>query len=283
MLRSLEERQSLYDAHHDMVRSAVWRVSAPKPPTEDLLVVGEMALWVATEGYDAARGAKFSTYAWRTITGMAQKELRDRSRMVRIPAAKAATDPERYEVSVVSLDDGYVEFPYETDFTIELTYDMLFSAIPEAQHDGLRYALRHYVEGYTIQELAEAAGKQPASVKRLMVQALDSLKRNPTIQDWAGIYPPPLPEKGNGEKAIRVAGLEVEHPHLTEEGRGLTQGAREILWLRYAGNTLAAVAYVTGLRAKTVQWHITRAYRALGVDNLDAALEKVFEGTRVTK
>lgn len=59
--------ESLLTRHAGLVRAAVWAQHCRDIPSDDLLQVGQIALWRAIVRFDPDRGVAFSTYAWTAI------------------------------------------------------------------------------------------------------------------------------------------------------------------------------------------------------------------------
>ncbi len=60
--------EGLLTRHAGLVRAAVWAQHCRDMPRDDLLQVGQIALWRAILHFDPDRGVAFSTYAWTAIS-----------------------------------------------------------------------------------------------------------------------------------------------------------------------------------------------------------------------
>lgn len=60
--------EALLTRHAGLVRAAVWAQHCRDVPRDDLLQVGQIALWRAILRFDPDRGVAFSTYAWTAIS-----------------------------------------------------------------------------------------------------------------------------------------------------------------------------------------------------------------------
>jgi RNA polymerase sigma-B factor len=70
----------------NLVEGVARRFSGAGEPTEDLVQEGYLGLITAIDGFDAAKGVKFSTYATHFIIGQIKHYLRDRGKIIKEPA-----------------------------------------------------------------------------------------------------------------------------------------------------------------------------------------------------
>ena len=78
-------RDELFEHYLPLARAVARKFSGRGVETEDLEQVAGMALLMALERFDPARGFRFVTYAVPTITGDVRNYLRDKSGLMRMP------------------------------------------------------------------------------------------------------------------------------------------------------------------------------------------------------
>lgn len=83
--RDPRTRAALILHHQPLVRFVAARFRDAREPLEDLIQVGTLGLIKAVDGYDPARGVKFSAYAMPTILGEIKRHFRDRTWHVKVP------------------------------------------------------------------------------------------------------------------------------------------------------------------------------------------------------
>jgi RNA polymerase sigma factor (sigma-70 family) len=95
--RQVEEEM---ERHEGLIHAFIRRQGGGEISYEEALQAGRMGLWRALLGYDPARGATFSTYAWVVIC----RQIHQREKEVKreggswqgeLPATQPAPDPER--------------------------------------------------------------------------------------------------------------------------------------------------------------------------------------------
>ena len=87
------------EQHDGLVHAFIRRQGGGEISYEEALQAGRMGLWRALRGYDPARGAAFSTYAWVAICRQIQQREKELKRergswQGELPALQAAPDPE---------------------------------------------------------------------------------------------------------------------------------------------------------------------------------------------
>lgn len=89
------------ERHEGLIHAFIRRQGGGEISYEEALQAGRMGLWRALLGYDPARGATFSTYAWVVIC----RQIHQRAKEVKreggswqgeLPATQPAPDPERW-------------------------------------------------------------------------------------------------------------------------------------------------------------------------------------------
>lgn len=83
--RDLHLRQTLVEAYRPLAFSLANRYARHREPQDDLTQCALLALVHAIDRFDPDRGAKFTTYAWVTITGELKRHYRDGTWAVRVP------------------------------------------------------------------------------------------------------------------------------------------------------------------------------------------------------
>ncbi len=78
-------RNLLVEQHLPLVRRIASRYVARDEDLDDLVQVGSVALVVAADRFDRARGVPFAAYAEPCVCGAIKRHLRDRSATVRVP------------------------------------------------------------------------------------------------------------------------------------------------------------------------------------------------------
>ena len=209
--RGLRARNRMVSANLRLVSLVVERMRRP-PHVEitDALQAGAVGLVRAAEMFDPARGYKFSTYAYLWIKQSITNEI-DKSGTIRVPANVCAVmrgqkygDPSRQQLEAaalawkcISLDapapganddsgplaDAIVggRLGVEQLGTAEEVADA-FTAMAEADADGLALLQLRYGDGALVGELAQLEGASlPATTKRLRVAA-DRLRALPAVE-----------------------------------------------------------------------------------------------------
>jgi RNA polymerase sigma factor (sigma-70 family) len=87
------------ERHEGLIHAFIRRQGGGEISYEEALQAGRMGLWRALRGYDPARGAAFSTYAWVAICRQIQQREKELKRergswQGELPALQAAPDPE---------------------------------------------------------------------------------------------------------------------------------------------------------------------------------------------
>src|SRR5688572_9230660 len=72
--------------YEPLVLSAARKYQATGEPFEDLSQEGMIGLMTAIDGYDPAKGIKFSTYAMHFVLGHIKHYLRDKGKLIKEPA-----------------------------------------------------------------------------------------------------------------------------------------------------------------------------------------------------
>jgi len=84
--RNAAIRDKIVLQYTNLVESVARRFSGASEPVEDLIQEGYIGLLTAIEGYNAAKGVKFSTYATHFVIGQIKHCLRDRGKIIKEPA-----------------------------------------------------------------------------------------------------------------------------------------------------------------------------------------------------
>jgi DNA-directed RNA polymerase specialized sigma24 family protein len=186
-----DQRMRLFDQHKHKLKGIVRRYSKQGRVDPDLLAVSRLALWISTEKYDPAHrdGAKFWTYALIRVIGAIKQDLRDYSRMIRLPAWVTESSPESEIVVILSgeaLETN--ESPPPVDHVVDGTLaGLLRSAVPPDCRQGLAWLILRAETGYTWAELADHVGTKLSIVLRKVREAREGLRASPQVRRWAGI------------------------------------------------------------------------------------------------
>ena len=66
----------LVERHSGLFYSAAYRMCSQQEEAEDIVQEAFLKLWNKPEGYDAAKGAKFTTWFYRVVTNLAIDHMR---------------------------------------------------------------------------------------------------------------------------------------------------------------------------------------------------------------
>ncbi|MFA6492624.1 MAG: sigma-70 family RNA polymerase sigma factor [Patescibacteria group bacterium] len=118
-------RDELILSNLDLVRSIAYRFKGSDEPLEDLVQEGIIGLAKAIDRFNPTNGAKFNTYATHYIIGGIKHYLRDKVKIIRIPAwlqekqAKIAKNKENIQSQLldreVTTEDVIKAYPDEED------------------------------------------------------------------------------------------------------------------------------------------------------------------------
>jgi RNA polymerase sigma-B factor len=78
-------RQSLVETYRPLAQCLARRHVRHREPHADLMQCALLALVLALDRFDPARGVKFTTYAWVTISGELKRHYRDNTWLVHVP------------------------------------------------------------------------------------------------------------------------------------------------------------------------------------------------------
>jgi RNA polymerase sigma factor (sigma-70 family) len=158
---------------------------------EDLLVVGEMALWSVTKDYDPIRypNIQFSTYAVPRIRGAMLHEMRDHGDTIR----KRDDNPSicfSYDQYEITLDKNFEELEYDDYVPMELFY----KAVPKEHHRGLDWFLELVLDDLSIQSIADESERSTSIVKKYINTAKYYLRESKEVREWAEVSEEPKNE-----------------------------------------------------------------------------------------
>ena len=209
--RGLRARNRMVSANLRLVSMVAERMRRP-PHVEitDALQAGAVGLVRAAEMFDPARGYKFSTYAYLWIKQSITNEI-DQSGTIRVPANVCAVmrgqrygDPSRHQLEAAALAWNCISLdapaPGANDDSGPLADAIVggrlgveqlgvaeqvadaFTAMAEADADGLALLQLRYGDGALVGELAQLEGASlPATTKRLRATA-GRLRSLPAVQ-----------------------------------------------------------------------------------------------------
>jgi len=168
-----------------LVYREAWKFAprGAKAPDEDLVQIGRIALWEAVKRFDAARGAKFSTYAVPCIRNRMLNELEKQNRRRALIGA-SLQDPAGEDGSATLADlyaDEAAETPFEAAEWEETAARVRqeVEKLPESDREVVeaRFGLRGG-EPRSLAEIAQDRGVSPQRVHKVCHRGLDRLGRN---------------------------------------------------------------------------------------------------------
>ena len=152
--------------HGGLVHAFIQRQGGGEIPYEEALQAGRIGLWRAIQGYDAARGTTFSTYAWVAIYRHIHRRAKELSR-------DADVEVEEIPISPVVPDPGE---ELERKLTKGALHDLV-NQLPEHLRRVIvgRYGLGEHPP-CTLKELGEELGLSRERVRQLQQEALAWLR-----------------------------------------------------------------------------------------------------------
>jgi len=152
--------------HGGLVHAFIQRQGGGEIPYEEALQAGRIGLWRAIQGYDAARGTTFSTYAWVAIYRHIHRRAKELSR-------DADVEVEEISISWVVPDPAE---ELERKLTKGALHDLV-NQLPEHLRRVIvgRYGLGEHPP-CTLKELGEELGLSRERVRQLQQEALAWLR-----------------------------------------------------------------------------------------------------------
>ena len=153
---------ALVDAHMDWATGIARSVHRRLPPSfelDDLIQVAHIALWRASEKYDADKGVKFTDYAYRSVQGACWMLTRRRN-------YTDATCDELHDQPVASPEARVIQWEQYRQASEHIR------SLPHMQRRVLRL---HYEDGVPMSEVAERVGRGVTTVYSLRARGLRSV------------------------------------------------------------------------------------------------------------
>lgn len=138
--------------HSGMFFGAAYRMLGDKGDAEDTVQEAFMKLWSQPYAFDAARGAKFTTWFYRVVTNMSIDRARKRR-----PSAPT-------EVLETKADQGNLQDAALHDKRVQAALEAAIQALPEKQKAALTLC---FYEGLS--------NKEAAAILEVNIKALESL------------------------------------------------------------------------------------------------------------
>lgn len=186
---SFEDKLDLYENTKGILSGIIKKFDSSNGVNPDLRIVAELALWYATCNFDPSFNVKFITYAYGYVVGALKHELRDYSRLIRIPAWYQEKNP-GVEIEVLSFEDDWemVEsIPDSMDIEKDaIPLDLMMKVVPVKYHNGLHWFLRCVLDGETQTEIAKSENTTLAIVINQINKAKERLSKSRAIREWAG-------------------------------------------------------------------------------------------------
>ncbi len=161
----------LVERHSGLFYSAAYRMCGQNEEAEDIVQDAFLKLWNKPQGYDAGKGAKFTTWFYRVVTNLAIDHMRRK---------KPQTNPEvlDYMADKVPLADQALEDKDQQDVLEEA-----IAALPERQKAALNLC---FYEGLSNKEAAEILEVGVKALESLLMRAKKTLKEDLDAQGLLG-------------------------------------------------------------------------------------------------
>lgn len=182
--------QVLFDKYHPIIRQIVKKMCFPRPADDDLLIIGELALWKSVEKYDhtSFNEKQFIAYARANILGACKHELRDYGKMIKIPAYINAANPD-FHVVVESFDQSeeLMDKLIGYDNNQCLPTDWIKQLLPTSHKPYIVWYIEHTVNDISIEDVSKCIGKSRRVVQRKFDQIKQILITSPQFAEWLGV------------------------------------------------------------------------------------------------
>jgi RNA polymerase sigma factor (sigma-70 family) len=284
---SYEERMELYENHKHIIPILIYRFRIPKyysgVDKDDLQIVAEIALWNATRLFDPSNGAQFLTYAWHHVLGALKHEVRDYSRLIRIPGWYKEKNP-TFEIEIIPLEDN-INFEFEgsvknihdvdTNINIDILFSMFLDEVPNDYHDGLLWFLQTVFDDKSQEEIADSEKTSLRNVSRQIRLAKKILYESEKIQQWAGC-------RKNTKTYIPTSSVEIVDINPSKCAKDSAKKVLNPIELRIlaligVGRTDKEVAEKIGISINTIRNQLNSIYRKFNCDNRDDCFAMAFE------
>ena len=153
----------LVERHSGLFYSAAYRMCSNNEEAEDIVQDAFLKLWNKPQGYDATKGAKFTTWFYRVVTNLAIDHMRRK---------KPQTKPDvlEYIADKAPLADQALEDKDQQDVLEEA-----IATLPERQKAALNLC---FYEGLSNKEAAEILGVGVKALESLLMRAKKTLKKD---------------------------------------------------------------------------------------------------------
>ena len=147
--------------HTNLFFKAAYRMCADENEAEDIVQDAFLKFWKKPEGFDADKGAKFTTWFYRVVTNLAIDHMRRK---------KPQSDPKVLEFI---RDDQALADEVIDEQNKEAALESAIQALPERQKAALNLC---FYEGLTNKEAAEILGVGVKALESLLMRAKTALK-----------------------------------------------------------------------------------------------------------
>lgn len=198
MLETEKEYEKLFKDYRYLVYNIANKYRVGNTPLEDYISVGMIGLIKAKKTFDASKGYKFSTYAYKCIRNeIFQYTTKNKKHDLYEVTAEPEKDGDNRDYTL--LDGLKTTEDLETDYIRKETVNTLIHYISELDHREL-YILKNRMQLFgddklTIAEIAKDLGCSPANVQRLLTKARNTISKKVhsketlhfTVEDPSGI------------------------------------------------------------------------------------------------
>jgi DNA-directed RNA polymerase specialized sigma subunit len=271
-----EERLQLYDKSKGILPGLVRNFCSPRAIDPDLEVVAEIHLWKATSIYDPSTNLQFISYAWDYVIGGLKHELRDYSRLIRIPSWYQEKNPD-YEIEIVPYEQelDLVESIIDSSDNSKLPLHLFSEAVPVKFHQGLKWFLRTVLNGETQVEISQSDNVEVNKVAHQIRRAKIYLYKSNKIREWARYQETP-DEESEVTKKKKIKDIDPEKYIQKSAKKLLSKIEIKVLALAGVGRSDKEVAQIIGLSERTIHNLLEAISHKLGCNNKQTSFTVAF-------
>ncbi|MCR9200628.1 MAG: sigma-70 family RNA polymerase sigma factor [Planctomycetaceae bacterium] len=182
---SIEVRLKVFTEHRGVVKHLA-RCHGWPSIFDDLVQVGDLALWDATKNFDTSRGVKLESYCWKLIVWRMLSEIK-RQRKQTQPVQFAIREEARANGTLAEEDIASGERPIPDDIEEPDSVLRFRKALKEL--DGLnRQILEAYCQGKTEDEIAVLTSRSSTNVGVRKRKALVTVRNHMIRELWEHFY-----------------------------------------------------------------------------------------------
>ncbi|MEZ5814186.1 MAG: sigma-70 family RNA polymerase sigma factor [Alphaproteobacteria bacterium] len=171
----------IVERHSGLFYSAAYRMCGHSEEAEDIVQEAFLKLWSKPEGYDAAKGAKFTTWFYRVVTNLAIDRMR------RKKPQSGGSEALEYIADKTPSAESRLEEQDRQD-----ALEAAIAALPERQKIALNLC---FYEGLSNKEAAEILGVGVKALESLLMRAKKALRDDLMAQGFL-----------EAEEGLRVTG-----------------------------------------------------------------------------